>query len=577
MTPSAPRDARIMKTSRRIAAPLAVACVLSLAACAPAMPDTVVPGSEVTVGWTGEFTSANAAAAPTAGNLDIAAPTRARFGDLVQGEFVADEAFGAVTILDEDPFTVRYDLAEPGWSDGTPLDAADLLLAWAAASGLIDADERAGVDEATTDAATAVPRLDEFARAIEVTYPQAVSDWQERIAVTVPAHVVARLALGIDDPMEGKQAIITAIQGDEPGALAKIGAVWRDGFSIPETGEVRADLLLSSGPFRVDSVTRDDGGQSVSLVPNAAYRGAVTARVARIDLAPAGEDPVVEIGNGLDVAQVAPLTANRDAIDALERRDLTVVTSHDGTVWALQLNPSGWFARPDARAAFLRAIPARALIDRGGGAWAGAYTASTSMLAAPGTRAYDIVNEDAGFTAALGGSDDASLDRDAAGVPPGARVCVLYDRTSEFASGAFAALRDAAQEAGWDAADCGTDDLTAALAQGGWDAVLGRVPIPQSATQIADQWGSEGSSALVANPDPNRDALIEQLSLTTDVYAARDALAQIEAAIVGAAIALPIAVNPVVTIVDAGVIGVAPRDRAVAPLTSDATGWEAAP
>ena len=569
-----------MRMTGRIAAPLAVACVLSLAACAPALPETVVPGSAVTVGWAGEFTSANASAVPTAGNIDIAAPTRARFGELVDGEFVADEAFGVVTIVDEDPFTVRYDLAEPRWSDGIPLDAADLVLGWVAAAGLLDPTagaEDGGADAAAADAEPVVPRIDEFARAIDVIYPQPVSDWQQRITAAVPAHVAAGRAFGIEDPMEAKLAVIEAVRDGDADALASIAEVWRDGFTIPETGGIPDELLLSSGPFRVETVRRDAEGQSVTLVPNTSYHGAVTARVARIGLVPAGDDPAAAIGDRLDVASVSPTTSGRDAVDALERRDFAVDTTHDGTLWALQLNPAGVFAGQQARAAFLRAIPARALIERGGGVWASAYTATTSMLTAPGSRAYDIVNEDAGFAAALGGSDDAAQERDAAGIRSGAPVCVLYDRASEFAAGAFAAVRDAAAAAGWDAVDCGADDLPGALAQGGWDAVLARVPIPLTAPQIAAQWGSGATSGLVSSPDPDRDALIGEFSRTADLYAARDLRAQIEANIVRSAVALPIAVNPVLTIVDKDVIGIAPRDGAEAPLTWGLTGWEVAP
>src|SRR5690606_9183697 len=124
---------------------------------------------------------------------------------------------------------------------------------------------------------------------------------------------------------------------------------------------------------------------------------------------------------------------------------------------------------PQARAAFIRAVPASAMVQRGAGEWASAYSGTTSMVAPPGSRAYDIVNEDSGFTTSLGTpGDDAVLERQAAGVPDGARVCVLYDRGSEFAAGAFAGLREAAAEAGWTVVDCGSDDFDEALAQRSW-------------------------------------------------------------------------------------------------------------
>ena len=60
-------------------------------------------------------------------------------------------------------------------------------------------------------------------------------------------------------------------------------------------------------------------------------------------------------------------------------------------------------------------------------------------------------------------------------------------------------------------------------------------------------------------------------------YAARDLRAQIEASIVRAAVALPLAVNPVVTVVDKAVTGVASRDGGEASLTSDAEQWAVVP
>lgn len=561
-----------MRGARRIAAPLVVLLTVGLAACAPALPQTVVAGTAVTVGWTGKLTSLNAAASPTPGNIDIAEAVRGGFGDVVDGEFVPDEGFGKVGIVADDPFTVRYDLAEPKWSDGIPLDAADLLLGWAGASGLLD--EEGG--SAETDVETEVPVLDEFARAIEVTYAQPDIGWQQAVAAPVPAHVVGGRALGVDDPMEAKQAVIRAIRDGDQKALEKVAGVWRDAFEIPESGKLPADLLLSSGPFVVDEIDADEDGQSVTLVPNAAYAGLVTPKVARIDLVPPGGDPVAAVGDLLDVAQVVPSTLNWDRIHELERKDLLVETKDDGTLWALLLRPYGVFTQPQARVAFIHATPPSTLAERGGGVWASAYAGTTSMLSAPGTRAYDIVNEDSGFDDALGSTDDEpALEREAAGVAAGAPVCVLYDRTREFASGAFAAMREAAAEAGWSVTDCGSDDFDAAFGQGGWDAVIARVPIPQTPEQIAERWGSAGAASW--HGDPDRDALIDQLAQTTDVYEAREVLAAIEASIVRAAVAMPIAVNPRVTIVDRDVTGVASRSGAVAPLTYSLEQWAAVP
>ena len=561
-----------MRGRRRVAALTALALVAGLAACAPALPESAVPGTEVVVGWTGSFTSTNAAASPTGGNLDVAAMTRGRFGDVIDGDFVPDESFGTVTVVESDPFVVRYDLAEPAWSDGIPLDAADLLLGWAGSAGYFAADEVADPDAT----APGVPAVDEFARAIQVTYSQQVHDWQSAVGAPVPAHVLGARALGIEDPMEAKQAVITAIREDDADALEKITTVWNEGFELGD-GAVADDLLLSSGPFVIDADDEMvDGG--VALDANPEFRGLVTPQVARVELVPTGDEPLAAAGDQLDVVQVAPVAANQDAVRELEREDFTVQTTHDGTLWAMLLKPSGVFGDALARSSFIHSAPARDLMDAAAGEWSTAYGTSTSMTVPPDSRVYEIVNEDSGFAESLGATGvDPAAERAAAGIAAGAHVCVLYDRGSEFATGAFAALRDLAAEAGWAVEDCGADDVDAALDEGDWNAVITRMPIPRSPDEIAAQWGTGGAASITGQADPTRDELIARLSQTVDVYEAREIHAQIEATIVRAAVALPIAANPVVTVSDREVTGISVLKGAVAALTTNAAQWAVVP
>lgn len=554
-----------MLLSRRGAAVLVVLSAVGLAACAPTPPPSVVPESTAVLGWSGELTSVNADASPTPGNLDIAAATRSRFGDTVDGEFVPDESFGSVTIVGDDPFTVRYDLAEPSWSDGIPVDAADLMLGWAATAGLLADDP---------DAEAAPPEVDEFERAVEVTFPAPTIAWQSAVSAPVPAHVVGSRAFGLDDPMEAKQAVIRAVRDGDPTDLAALAEEWAAGFEIADGDDIDPALLLSSGPYRVDGIEGSGAEQTVRLVPNTAYRGAAMPQVARVDLVPRGKDPVGAVGDALDLVTVAPGARNRDPIREKERRDFAVQTTHDGTVWSVLLRPDRVFADRAARAAFLRAVPADEMVTAGAGEWAQAYTKTTSLVTAPGSRAFDIVNEDSGFTDALGTpADDPALDRSTAGVAPRTRVCVLYDRGSAFATGAFAALQTAAKEGGWAVADCGTDDLRTARSGGGWHAVIDRVRVPQTPADIAAQWGSEATASLTGNSDPARDELIAELAETVDVYAARDLLARIEATIVRAAVARPIAMSPRVTVIDPKLSGVTVRNGRDAPVLSGVAQW----
>lgn len=563
-----------MRGRRRTAA-IAAALALGLVGCTPALPETVVPGTSVVVGWTGTFTSSNAAAAPTAGNLDVAAMIRGSFGTVVDGDFVADEGFGTVQIVADDPFTVEYDLAEPAWSDGIPLDAADLLVGWAASAGYFGGSDEETADAAASDSSDVkVPRVDEFARSIEVTFAHPRSDWQSAVSVAVPAHVLAGRALGIDDAMEAKQAVIRAVQSGDERAIAKLAEAWNEGFEV-EGAEVSGDLLLSSGPFLVAEI--DAEGQSVELVPNSGYRGGRTPQVARVELVPVGDDPVGEVGAALDIVRVTPTAANRQPIRDLERKDFAADPTQDGTIWAALLSTSGIFTNAQVRTAFLHAVPSSALLEGGAGEWRAAYAPTTSMTTSSESPAYEVVSEDSGFAEAIGQTqEDPAVERESAGVADGAPVCVLYDRASEFAVGAFAAMQVAAAEAGWRVVDCSVDDFTVGLEQRRWDAVITRVPLPESPAALAAQWGSDGAQSITRQGDAERDALIAQLAQTTDVYEARELRAQIEASIVRAAVALPIAANPVLTIVDRDVTGVAPGNGSAAALASGAWQWAVA-
>ena len=53
--------------------------------------------------------------------------------------FINNDQFGTCTVESLDPLTVTYTINEGvTWSDGTPIDAADLILQWAAQSGVFN-------------------------------------------------------------------------------------------------------------------------------------------------------------------------------------------------------------------------------------------------------------------------------------------------------------------------------------------------------------------------------------------------------------------------------------------------------
>ncbi|MER7558463.1 ABC transporter substrate-binding protein [Nocardioides sp. NPDC126508] len=549
---------------------------LVVTACSGDLPKSVEKGSEVSVAWTGSLTSTNAASAAsvTDGNLDIASVTRGAFGTVVDDSVEMDETFGKVTMEGDKQPRVRYDLAKPTWSDGVPIDTADLMLAWAAASGYFGTAQEGsdgtvdfgGVPTGLTKSSY-IPEVDEGARAIEVPLVVPVVDWRTALDVAVPAHVVGQKALKIEDPIEAKEVVETAIEESDTAKLTKIAEAWKSSFAVGENGKASEDALLSSGPYKVSKISAGEGGQEVDLEANPEYAGEAKPTYEQVRLTPAGSDALNSLGEKVDVVQVAPTKGNRKQVRDLERRDYGVATANDGTMWALTLRTDrGVFKRKETRTSYLRAVPRGDISEGGAGDWAEAYEATDVVLFPPGGEGYQIATEDSGFSTKFGASEDAKA-------PRGARVCISYDKSSAFASGAYDAIANAVDDEGWSTADCGVSSADKVLSGSRWDAVLARIPIPQTPEEITAQWGTKGNRNATGGGDRERDRLISELARTADPYEARDVRVEIEKTLVKDSIVVPIVMNPTVTVIDKKVDSVRPRSGQVAPLVSTVVEW----
>jgi peptide/nickel transport system substrate-binding protein len=564
---------------RRVAAVVGVVSVSAvLAACGPGLPASVVEGAAVTVGWTNELTSLNAGttSAATDGNTAVAQATHDTFARIVEGDVVADESFGVVEVVDPAPtsFTVRYDLAEREWSDGVPIDAADLLLAWAAGSGATTAQFDAPPSDLVQSAT--VPAVDQPERRIDVTFSAPVRGWHTAIDVAVPAHVVGQRALGIDDPMEAKQAVVDAIEDGDATDLAAIAQVWDTGFVLdPASDDVPEDLAVASGPYQVTGIDRSgSGADHVTLEANRRYGGAAPPTYERLELVAAGSG-LSRFPNEVDIVQVRPTAENFVPVRDLERRDQNVVTTYDGRLWVLALRADrGVFRAPDARRAFLRAVPRTDLRDAAADEWSEAYAASTSLLFLPGSSADLVSIEDAGFTDVFENAEiDPGEDRAAAGVPRGTPVCLLHDNDDPFSVAAFEALPGLVRESGWAITDCGRERVDDALTATDWQAVLTTVTLPSRPQDILDTWGGTQASPLTGAGNPEREDLVAVLARTPDPYEATDIGVEIERGLFLDSVAMPIAVDPVVTLAASDVDGVFPGSGPGVSLLQAAGTW----
>lgn len=178
-----------------------------------------------------------------------------------------NDSFGICIIDSLDPLTVTYRINEGvTWSDGTQVDAADLILTWGAVStnfntGELETDDEGNpieTDEVVFDAAseslrlvTQFPQISEDGLAVQITWDEFYVDYQiGGLGISVPAHVVAKNALGVEDSAAAKEALINAFYNNDTAALSPIANFFNTGFdanSLPSD----PDLYMGTGAYEL--------------------------------------------------------------------------------------------------------------------------------------------------------------------------------------------------------------------------------------------------------------------------------------------------------------------------------------
>ncbi|TPW73121.1 ABC transporter substrate-binding protein [Schumannella sp. 10F1B-5-1] len=579
--------------SRLRPAVLAAAAVVValLAGCTGAPQPHLVAGSAVRVGVDQPLTSANARTSPARGNATdsaVAGLIRDGFGWWGDdGEWVADRAFGSVDVVAEQPFTVRWTVSTGvAWSDGVPIDAADLLLAWAADStrlttpGLrvddyVDPDTGRLSDDLPDDAvyfdgarssglehSTATPTVGDDGRSITVVFDRPVTNLPALIAPVVPAHLAAEAALGTRHQRDGadaKAAVIAAIEGADAASLAPLARSWNSDWTVGD--EVDARLAISSGPYALETVAADG---SAVLRARDDYRGTRQPGVDELDLRVA-TDPLAAVKSfrdgDLDV--VSPEPSADVAALLRDDPDLDPVFGSRGRVEHLELRASGSrsgvFDDPRVRRAFLAVVPRERIVA----ATAGEVDPDAEPVAA------SLFRPGASGMAAGSAAADLPDDPDVAAAKRLLRqagesapeVCVLFDPDRASRRTAFELLRDAAAKAGFVVQDCSTPDWASQLGSAGaYDAALfawDTAGLPPEG--LAEPFRSTSVANFTGFGDAESDRLlarIQSAAVDGDTAERDRLLAELETRVAQAAVTLPLSASPTIVLTSGAISGV---------------------
>lgn len=456
---------------------------------------------------------------------------------------VRDESFGTYEILSEDPLTVQYTINDDTqWSDGTPVDAADMLLEWVANSGVLntpdfdpseftDPDTGEFTDEYPTDVVffdgsigsglelvSQVPEID--GKTITLVYDEFFVDWELIFGVGMPAHVTAGKALGIEDPTEAKQALIDAVQNNDTEALAAISSFWNSGFNFSEMPE-DTDLVIGSGPYIITDFVAD---QYITLSANENYRGDNLPEIEEVTVRfiPDPLAAVQALANG-EVDIISP-QATADVADALEALDDVTVLGGEEAVYehidlTFEGSKNGTFDDPLLREAFLKTVPRQQIVDTLIVPLNPEAEVRNSQLFLPGAPGYDETVENNGMQANFGEVDiegARALIAEAGVTDPA--VCILYASNNPRRVNEFALIQASATEAGFVVEDCGSPEWGGLLGTpGAYDATFfGWQSTSLGVTNSSATFRSDGINNFNKYNNPEVDELLGQLDVTLD-------------------------------------------------------------
>ncbi|MDY0828816.1 ABC transporter substrate-binding protein [Microbacterium sp. BG28] len=516
----------------------------------------VLPGSSLTVATAAPVTSLNpfVRGQDTAADRDLSALTSGSFWQReADGTRSANERFGTVRVLTRDPLTVRYTLdASATWSDGAPVDAADLLLTWAArtthrtdAAGETRWDAGAGAGQGL-DLVSQVPEIGDDERSVTLVYDTPYADWQIAFdAPPVAAHALVELAYPgrYEDAAAAKTAFTDAVRTGDLDWLAPISLAFREDFRLD--GDVPDAARITAGAYDIARIA--DDGRSIDLA--AAERPSV-ARVERVRVR-AIQDPAERVaavaGGAVDLA-AAP--ADEDLVDAAAAAGGSRVSAGDAfdhldlqTAGGGVFDPASYGGDADrahrARTAFLTTVPREQMLDD-----------LVHPLLADAPLRQGMIRAGGPLPAASPSSTPEGATPQATDVA-GLTVRVLYPAGDARRAAEFALMSESASRAGVTLVDVSSSDWMRVLRDqpDAYDAALfAWSPDPAATVGAATVFHTAAAQNVYGWSDEEVDALVVDASSALDRTQRDELLSRLDEAVSDEAWALPLFAVPQLTV-----------------------------
>ncbi|MBN9213266.1 MAG: hypothetical protein ABS62_08855 [Microbacterium sp. SCN 70-200] len=391
----------------RLAAGASIVAVgaLVLSGCGNPYQSEVQEGTEIFVAYNEGFMAfnSNSSAGNNTANANVkyitdAASSWAYYNNTP--ELVKNTDFGTYEATSEDPLTVDYKItADAVWSDGVPIDEADMLMAWAAMSGNVDG----GWAPAATTGYSLITQMPEIAdKEITLVYDEPYVDWELIQPLGVAAHGTYALAYpdeyadvqaawdtykssDSDDDFTkytdaakkfaetAKQKVIDAIQNDDTEVLDKLATAWNADYvytSMPDSPAA----FLTAGQYNLLDTKEDE---YTTLVANPLFTWGDSPKYEKITIRAISDSTTalqalqsgeLDIWTGQPTSDILQLANNIDTAEV----QTGIQASHEHV--DLTFNNGGPFdpatyGGDEAKAlkvrqAFLKTIPRQEIVDK---------------------------------------------------------------------------------------------------------------------------------------------------------------------------------------------------------------------
>ncbi|GAB3126406.1 ABC transporter family substrate-binding protein [Glaciibacter psychrotolerans] len=484
-----------MKIGRLAAAgSLVAATALILSGCAVPRSSEVIGGTSIKVAWNDPLQEYNTLTstgnAATNNNIWYLANQSFNYYNS-KSELVKNTDFGTYKVESEDPLTVKYTVnKDVTWSDGTPVDAADLLLTWAAQTTHLSNVEAEYDDEGNVtnqdaldkgvffdggatpgvglDLVSKTPTIGDDGRSLTLVYDEYYVDWELAFPVGVSAHGTAQLAFP-DKKYSGadaKKAFIKAVQDKDTTFLSTFAKAWSNDYKFLDMPKEK-QKTLSNGPYTITDL-KDQ--QYVTLTARKDYTSGPSTKYQKVivRVIPDPQAQITALQNG--EVQIAAGQPTADLLTQIKgTAGIEYKSSPDATYEHvdLQVTNGGPFDPKtyagDAekarlvREAFLKTVPRQDIVDKLIKPLQDDAVLRESNVFLPGTPGYEASVKAGAFTAFdTVDIEGAKANLATAGVTD-PQVRLLYGSTNTRRQQQFELIRQSAALAGITVIDGGSE------------------------------------------------------------------------------------------------------------------------